>query len=93
MSIAVKLKPSKSLPAVTSILEREDVVPTHSESRLEGKRVHVAEERKLEAAEVGENVPFPQEEQTVSHGLAPTGEIHVSKLFSPFLQNGKHFAN
>ncbi|XP_035748123.1 protein ELYS isoform X1 [Egretta garzetta] len=63
--------------SVTSILDRE--VPTHSEDCLEGKRVHLPEERNLEAVEVEENLPFSQEEQTVSNSLPPTGEIHVTE--------------
>ncbi|XP_042645486.1 protein ELYS isoform X2 [Tyto alba] len=62
---------------VISILDSEDVVSTHSENRLEGKHVDLPEECNLEAAEVEENVPFPQEEIMVSNSLPKTEEINV----------------
>lgn len=76
-----------------SILDSEDVVNTHSENPLEGKCVDLPKEHNLEAAEVEENVPFLQEEITVSNSLPKTEEINVSKLFSHVLQNRSHFAN
>uniref|UniRef100_A0A8D0FV95 AT-hook containing transcription factor 1 n=1 Tax=Strix occidentalis caurina TaxID=311401 RepID=A0A8D0FV95_STROC len=71
------LKLYKSLPAVISILDSEDVVSTHSENHLEGKHVDLPKEHNLEAAEVEENVPFLQEEITVSNNLPKTEEINV----------------
>lgn len=76
-----------------NILDSEDMVSTHSENRLEGKCVDLPTEGNLEAAEVEENLPFPQEEMTISNNLPKTEEINVSKLFLHFLQNRKHFAN
>lgn len=78
---AVKLKLYQSLPAVMSILDSEDVVSTHSENCLEAKCVHLPEECNQEAAEVEENVPFPQEDVTGSNSLPKTEEISVSKLW------------
>lgn len=76
-----------------SILDSEDMVSTHSENRLEGKCVDLPEEQNQEAAEVEENVPFLQEEITLSLNLPKTEEMNVSKLFSHFLQNRKRFAS
>ncbi|XP_072713835.1 protein ELYS-like [Ciconia boyciana] len=69
--------PEADSESVISILDSEDMVSTPSENRLEGKRVDLPEERNREAAEVEENVPFPQEERTVSNSLPKTEEIHV----------------
>ena len=91
--IAVRLKRSKSLAGVISILESEDVVSTPSENHLEGKCVDLPKEHNLEAAEAEENVAFPQEERTVSNNLPKTDDFNVSKLFSHFLQNRRHVAN
>ncbi|KAM6085655.1 protein ELYS-like isoform 1-T2 [Theristicus caerulescens] len=60
-----------------SILDSEDVVSTHSENRLEGKCVDLPKEHDLEAAEVEENVPLPQEETAVSNNLPKTEEMNV----------------
>lgn len=79
--MAVKLKLYKSFPAVISNLESEDVVNTHSENCLEGKRVDLPKERNLEAAEVEESVPILQKELTDSNNLPKTEEIKVSELF------------
>ncbi|XP_059684356.1 protein ELYS [Gavia stellata] len=69
--------PEADSESVISILDSEDVVSTHSENRLEGKRVDLPKERNLEAAGVEENVPFPQEEATVANALPKTEEINV----------------
>ncbi|XP_010165527.1 protein ELYS, partial [Antrostomus carolinensis] len=71
--------PEADSESVISILDSEDVVSTHSEKCLEGKRVDLPEERNLEAAEVEENVPFPQEELTNSNNLPKSEEIHVTE--------------
>ncbi|XP_009944317.1 PREDICTED: protein ELYS-like, partial [Leptosomus discolor] len=63
--------------SVISILDSEDVVSTHSENHLEGKCVDLPKERNLEAADVEENVPFLQEEITVSNNLPKTKEKNV----------------
>lgn len=65
----------KSLLAVISILDSEDMVST----RLEGKCVDLPEECNPEAAEA--------EEVPVSYNPPKTEEINVSKLFSQFLHN------
>ncbi|XP_068251986.1 protein ELYS-like [Nyctibius grandis] len=69
--------PEAGSQSVISILDSEDVVSTHSENRLEGKCVDLPKERNLEAAEVEENVPFPQEERTVSNNLPQTKKINI----------------
>ncbi|KAM9298630.1 protein ELYS isoform 2-T3 [Morus bassanus] len=69
--------PEADSESVMSILESEDVVSTHSENHLERKCVDLPKEHKLEAAEVEENVAFPQEEITVSNSLPETEEINV----------------
>ncbi|KAM9608442.1 protein ELYS-like [Morphnus guianensis] len=63
--------------SVIRILDSEDVVSTHSENCLEGKCVDSPEERNPEAAEDEGNVPFPQEEVTVSNDLPKPEEINV----------------
>lgn len=83
----VEFKQCKSLSAVISILDSEDVVSTHSENRLEGRYVDLPEERNLD--EIEENLPFAQEEMHVSNNLPKTEEIDVSELVSYFLQNRK----
>ncbi|XP_076220024.1 protein ELYS-like [Aptenodytes patagonicus] len=69
--------PEADSEPVISILDSEDVVNTHSENPLEGKCVDLPKEHNLEAAEVEENVPFLQEEITVSNNLPKTEEINV----------------
>ncbi|XP_074017830.1 protein ELYS-like [Numenius arquata] len=69
--------PETDSESVISILDSEDVVSTHSENHLEGKRVDLPKEREHEAAEVEENVPFRQEEIPVSSCLAKTEEMNV----------------
>ncbi|KAM6207601.1 protein ELYS [Sarcoramphus papa] len=69
--------PEADSESAISILDSEDVVSTLSENRLEGKCVDLLKERNLEAAEVEENVPFPQEEITVSNNLPKTEELNV----------------
>ncbi|XP_075002695.1 protein ELYS-like isoform X2 [Calonectris borealis] len=69
--------PEADSESVISILDSENVVSTHSENHLEGKHMDLPKERNLEAAEVEENVPFPQEEITVSNSLPKTVEINV----------------
>uniref|UniRef100_A0A8C3CMQ8 AT-hook containing transcription factor 1 n=1 Tax=Cairina moschata TaxID=8855 RepID=A0A8C3CMQ8_CAIMO len=70
-----EFKQCKSLSAVISILDSEDVVSTHSENRLEGRYVDLPEERNLD--EIEENLPFAQEEMHVSNNLPKTEEIDV----------------
>ncbi|KAM6082848.1 protein ELYS [Chlamydotis macqueenii] len=69
--------PKADSEPVLRILDSGDVVATHSEDHLEGKCVDLPKERNLEAAEVEENVPFLQEEITVSQNLHKTEEINV----------------
>ncbi|XP_074436040.1 protein ELYS-like [Larus michahellis] len=72
-----QLSASPETDAVISILDSEDMVSTHSENRLEGKCVDLPEEQNQEAAEVEENVPFLQEEITLSLNLPKTEETNV----------------
>ncbi|XP_063184957.1 protein ELYS-like [Chroicocephalus ridibundus] len=72
-----QLSASPETDAVISILDSEDMVSTHSENRLEGKCVDLPEEQNQEAAEVEENVPFLQEEITLSLNLPKTEETTV----------------
>ncbi|KFO91914.1 Protein ELYS, partial [Buceros rhinoceros silvestris] len=65
------------LLSVMSILDGEDVVSAHSENCLEGECVDLPEECNQEAAEVEENVPFPQEDVTGSNSLPKTEEMSV----------------
>ncbi|KAM6433309.1 protein ELYS isoform 2-T4 [Rhynochetos jubatus] len=66
-------EPSK-VAAVTSALDSEDVASAHSEHGVEGKRVDFPKDATLGAAEVEEDLPFPQEELTVSSNL-PEAEV------------------
>ncbi|XP_074899150.1 protein ELYS-like [Buteo buteo] len=79
--VATNPQLSESLQAegesVIRILDSEEVVSTHSENCLEGKCVDLPEERNPEAAGDEGNVPFPQEEVTVSNNLPKTEEINV----------------
>ncbi|XP_069634150.1 protein ELYS-like [Haliaeetus albicilla] len=79
--VATNPQLSESLQAegesVIRILDSEEVASTHSENCLEGKRVDFPEERNPEAAGDEGNVPFPQEEVTVSNNLPKTEEINV----------------
>ncbi|XP_063184961.1 protein ELYS-like, partial [Chroicocephalus ridibundus] len=72
-----QLSASPETDAVISILDSEDMVSTHSENRLEGKCVDLPEDQNQEAAEVEENVPFLQEEITLSLNLPKTEETTV----------------
>uniref|UniRef100_A0A8D2M5H5 AT hook containing transcription factor 1 n=1 Tax=Zonotrichia albicollis TaxID=44394 RepID=A0A8D2M5H5_ZONAL len=74
-----EIKFHKSLLAVISILDSEDMVSAPSQNRLEGKGVDLAEECNPEAAEA--------EEVPVSSNPPKTEEINVSKLFSHFPHN------
>uniref|UniRef100_A0A8B9FQC7 AT-hook containing transcription factor 1 n=1 Tax=Amazona collaria TaxID=241587 RepID=A0A8B9FQC7_9PSIT len=69
----------KSLPAVISILDSEDVVSAYSERHLEEKYLDLPKEPNLEGAEVEAEVPSPQEETTVANSLPKTEEINVVK--------------
>uniref|UniRef100_U3KAU7 Uncharacterized protein n=1 Tax=Ficedula albicollis TaxID=59894 RepID=U3KAU7_FICAL len=72
--IKVKVKLHKSLLAVISIHDSEDMVSTPSENRLEDKCVDLPGECNPEVAEI--------EEGSVSSNPPKTEEINVSKLFS-----------
>ncbi|XP_009463157.1 PREDICTED: protein ELYS, partial [Nipponia nippon] len=69
--------PGADAESAISILDREDVVSTHSENHLEGKCVDLPKEQDLEAAEVEEDVPLPQEEVAVSNNLPQAEEMNV----------------
>ncbi|XP_009869901.1 PREDICTED: LOW QUALITY PROTEIN: protein ELYS [Apaloderma vittatum] len=73
--------PEADSEPVVSIPDREELVSTqHSENRLEGKCVDLPEEHNLEAAEVEENVPLPQEDRTLSNNLPKTEEINEANV-------------
>ncbi|XP_010075134.1 PREDICTED: protein ELYS [Pterocles gutturalis] len=63
--------------SVRSILGSKNVVGTHSENDLQGKCVDLPKEHNREAAEAEENLPFLQEERTVSNSLPKTEEVNV----------------
>uniref|UniRef100_A0A8C4V1J3 AT-hook containing transcription factor 1 n=1 Tax=Falco tinnunculus TaxID=100819 RepID=A0A8C4V1J3_FALTI len=80
-----ELKLHKSLPAVISILDSEDVVSTHSENHLEGKCVDFSKEHNLEAAEVeAEVIDDSAVKAQISEDApetSPDSELHPSGNF------------
>ncbi|KAM6432631.1 LOW QUALITY PROTEIN: protein ELYS-like [Rhynochetos jubatus] len=66
--------PEAGRESVTSALDSEDVASAHSEHGVEGKRLDFPKDATLGAAEVEEDLPFPQEELTVSSNL-PEAEV------------------
>uniref|UniRef100_A0A8B9FQB7 AT-hook containing transcription factor 1 n=1 Tax=Amazona collaria TaxID=241587 RepID=A0A8B9FQB7_9PSIT len=87
---AVKFKLYKSLPAVISILDSEDVVSAYSERHLEEKYLDLPKEPNLEGAEVEAEVPSPQEETTVANSLPKTEEINVKEAPETSLYSELH---
>uniref|UniRef100_A0A8U8ATF0 Uncharacterized protein n=1 Tax=Geospiza parvula TaxID=87175 RepID=A0A8U8ATF0_GEOPR len=79
--IKVKIKLHKSLLAVISILDNEDMVSAPSQNRLEGKCVDLPEECNPEAAEaeeVIEDTSEPAPETSPYSELDPSSVLHYS---------------